>query len=156
MIALDLGADEDMDSDKRDALTGLVDAVQAKVRIARWLDEWRRDGTGDPLHAMLIAVGRIDTVNLAYGETTGDSVLVEIAQRVLHFAADEFEAADWFARFRTRQSRCVFTADCRWSDAWAAKTDRTVRRTRVRCAAILCLGPFTGRGVVPFHFACGR
>ena len=97
MIALDVGADEDMDSDKRDALTGLVDAIQAKVRIARWLDDWRTDAGGDPLHAMLIGVGRIDTVNLAYGATTGDSALVEIAQRVMHFAADEFETADWFA-----------------------------------------------------------
>ena len=97
MIALDVGADDEMDSEKRDALTGLLDAVQAKVRIARWLDEWRRPAGGDPLHAMLIAVGRIDTVNLAYGATTGDSALVEIAQRIIHFAADEFETADWFA-----------------------------------------------------------
>ena len=97
MIALEAGADEDMDSDKRDALTGLVDAAQAKVRIARWLDDWRDASGGDPLHAMLIAVGRIDTVNLAYGETTGDSALVEIAQRIIHFASDEFEAAEWFA-----------------------------------------------------------
>lgn len=97
MIALDLGADEEMDIDRRDALTGLVGAVQAKARMARWLAEWRHEGTGNPLHAMLIAVGRIDTVNLAYGATTGDSVLVEIAQRLLHFAADEFETADWFA-----------------------------------------------------------
>lgn len=97
MIALELGAGEDMDSDKRDALTGLVDAVQAKVRIARWLGEWRGTGGGAPLHAMLIAVGRIDTVNLAYGATTGDSALVEIAQRIIHFASDEFETADWFA-----------------------------------------------------------
>lgn len=97
MIALDLGAEEDMDSDKRDALTGLVDAVHAKVRIARWLAEWRDEQDGDPLHAMLIAVGRIDTVNLAYGATTGDSALVEIAQRILHFASDEFETAEWFA-----------------------------------------------------------
>lgn len=97
MIALELGA-EDMDGDKRDALTGLVDAAQAKVRIARWLDDWRgAAGGGDPLHAMLIAVGRIDTVNLAYGATTGDSALVEIAQRIIHFASDEFETAEWFA-----------------------------------------------------------
>ncbi len=96
MIALDLGADTDMD-DKRDALTGLVDAGQAKVRIARWLEQWRSKQGGDPLHAMLIAVGRIDTVNLAYGATTGDSALVEIAQRVSHFASDEFETEDWFA-----------------------------------------------------------
>lgn len=96
MTALILGADADMD-DRRDALTGLVDAVQAKSRIARWLDDWRNRENGDPLHAMLIAVGRIDTVNLAYGANTGDSALVEIAQRVLHFASDEFETADWFA-----------------------------------------------------------
>lgn len=97
MIALELGADANTDSEQRDALTGLVGAVQAKVRIASWLDEWRVAGTGEPVHAMLIAVGRIDTVNLAYGATTGDSVLVEIAQRVLHFASDEFENAEWFA-----------------------------------------------------------
>ena len=96
MIALTLGADADME-DKRDALTGLVDAVQAKGRIARWLADWRDRDDGDPLHAMLIAVGRIDTVNLAYGANTGDSALVEIAQRVIHFASDEFETAEWFA-----------------------------------------------------------
>ena len=66
------------------------------------------------------------------------------------------EAAGWFARFRTRQSRCLFPADLRGSDAGTAKTDRTLRRPRLRCAAILCLGPFTGRGVVPLHFASGR
>lgn len=98
MIALEQGADKDMDIDRRDALTGLVDATQAKTRIARWLDEWRGGGTnGQALHAMLVAVGRIDTVNLAYGATIGDSVLVEIAQRIGHFAADEFETTDWFA-----------------------------------------------------------
>lgn len=96
MIALELGADTDMESDKRDPLTGLVDAPQAKARLARWLAQWR-EGAGDPLHAMMIAVGRIDTVNLAYGATTGDSALVEIAQRVMHFAADEFETSEWFA-----------------------------------------------------------
>lgn len=97
MIALELGADEDMDSDKRDALTGLVDAGHAKARMARWLHEWRNGTSGKPLHAMLIAVGRIDTVNLAYGENTGDSALVESAQRIIHFAADEFESAEWLA-----------------------------------------------------------
>lgn len=96
MFALEMGADQDMD-EKRDALTGLVDAAQAKVRLARWLDEWRTQDGADPLHAMLIAVGRIDTVNLAYGATTGDSALVEIAQRLIHFASDEFETTDWFA-----------------------------------------------------------
>ncbi len=97
MIALEKGADEDMAGDRRDALTGLIDATQAKARIARWLDEWRAGISGSPLHAMLIAVGRIDTVNLAYGATTGDTALVEIAQRLAHFATDEFETGDWFA-----------------------------------------------------------
>lgn len=97
MIALEAGAD-DSKNDHRDPLTGLLDAGQAKARMAQWLDDWRGGpGGGDPLHAMLIAAGRIDTVNLAFGATTGDSALVEIAHRVIHFAADEFETADWFA-----------------------------------------------------------
>lgn len=97
MIALTLGAEADMDSGRRDALTGLLDAGQAKGRLARWLEDWPQDAGGCPLHAMLIAVGRIETVNLAYGADTGDSALVEIAQRILHFATDEFETADWLA-----------------------------------------------------------
>lgn len=96
MIALVLGADTDMDDDRRDPLTGLLEAGQAKARMGNWLQDWREAG-GAPLHAMLIAVGRIETVNLAFGATTGDSALVEIAQRIVHFATDEFETTEWFA-----------------------------------------------------------
>lgn len=96
MIALEKEAGEGTDG-QRDPLTGLLDANEAKARLTRWLGEWRGAEGGDPLHAMLIAAGRIDTVNLAYGATTGDSALVEIAQRMMHFAADEFETAEWFA-----------------------------------------------------------
>ncbi|WP_375291230.1 EAL domain-containing protein [Qipengyuania sp.] len=97
MGSLTLGADDSMESDRRDALTGLVDAVQAKAKIARWLSDWPADAGACPLHAMLVAVGRIETVNLAYGADTGDSALAEIAQRISHFAADEFESVPWFA-----------------------------------------------------------
>lgn len=97
MIALTLGAELDMDTDRRDALTGLLDFGQAKARIARWLVDSPRETGACTLHAMLIAVGRIETVNLAYGADTGDTALVEITQRILHFATDEFETDDWFA-----------------------------------------------------------
>ncbi|WP_240782142.1 bifunctional diguanylate cyclase/phosphodiesterase [Qipengyuania sediminis] len=96
MIALEAGVGGEMD-ERRDPLTGLLDAGQAKAMIARWLGEWRSGEGGDPFHAMLITAGRIDTVNLAFGATTGDGALVEIARRMMHFAADEFETADWFA-----------------------------------------------------------
>lgn len=96
MIAVEAETDNGM-GERRDPLTGLLDAGQAKARIGQWLDAWRGPEGGDPLHAMLIAAGRIDTVNLAFGATTGDSALVEIAKRMMHFAADEFEAAEWFA-----------------------------------------------------------
>ena len=78
MGSLILGADDTMEGDARDALTGLVDAAQAKARIARWQGEWPAGAGNCPLHAMLIAVGRIETVNLAYGANTGDSALIEI------------------------------------------------------------------------------
>ena len=97
MSSLTLRAEDTMEGDERDALTGLVDAAHAKAKIARWIGEWPADAGGCPLHAMLIAVGRMETVNLAYGATTGDSALAEIAQRITHFAADEFENVPWFA-----------------------------------------------------------
>ncbi|MEO1968236.1 MAG: GGDEF domain-containing phosphodiesterase [Sphingomonadaceae bacterium] len=78
-----------------DPLTGLADLEQGKATIAAWQHEWPRSAGPCPLHAMLIAVGRIETVNIAYGEHTGDAALIEIARRIDHFAADELESAAW-------------------------------------------------------------
>lgn len=82
---------------RRDPLTGLVDAGA----IRACLDEWRAEaieGAGTaPVHALLIGLGRFDSVNLAYGEAAGDGALIEVARRILHFAADELGTGDWLA-----------------------------------------------------------
>lgn len=65
-----------------DLLTGLADAGTARA----WLDEAGRDG---PVLAMLVALPRMQAVNIAYGTAGGDLVLVEAAQRLLHFADSE-------------------------------------------------------------------
>ena len=80
-----------------DPLTGLAGLDEAKAAIAAWQRDWPSGSGVCPLHAMLIAVGRLETVNIAYGAPTGDSALVEIARRIDHFAADELESAAWLA-----------------------------------------------------------
>lgn len=82
---------------RRDALTGLADAEA----VRKCLDWWRAEAVGGataaPVHALLIGLGRFDSVNLAYGEATGDGALIEVARRILHFAADEMAGGDWLA-----------------------------------------------------------
>ena len=82
---------------RRDALTGLADAGA----LSRSLDRWRADAAGGataaPVHALLIGLGRFDSVNLAYGEAAGDGALAEVARRILHFAVDELAGGDWLA-----------------------------------------------------------
>ncbi|GMM93874.1 EAL domain-containing protein [Qipengyuania sp. MTN3-11] len=80
-----------------DRLTGLADLASAKELIAGWKANWPDDAGPCPIHVMLISVGRIETVNIAYGETTGDNALVEIARRISDFAGDELESAAWIA-----------------------------------------------------------
>lgn len=80
----------------RDALTGLLSAAQAQLRLREWLTHAEVRGEVAPVHAMLLGLRRFDTVNLAFGQRAGDSALVEVASRIVHFAADEFDR-DWFA-----------------------------------------------------------
>lgn len=80
-----------------DPLTGLADMAQAKQAIAAWQAGWPSGSGVCPLQTMLLSVGRIETVNLAYGETAGDSALIEIARRIDHLASEELEAAEWMA-----------------------------------------------------------
>ena len=84
-------------SENRDSLTGLADPAHARATIARWQKEWPRDEIACPIHAMLISLGRIDTVNVAFGESAGDGALVEVAQRIRHFASDELDSTAWVA-----------------------------------------------------------
>ena len=81
----------------RDALTGLADAAALDRQLAAWRDEGVEGGRAAPVHALLVGLGRFDAVNLAYGEAAGDGALVELARRLLHFAADELADGDWLA-----------------------------------------------------------
>ncbi|MGI8944335.1 MAG: EAL domain-containing protein, partial [Qipengyuania sp.] len=81
----------------RDPLTRLADIGHVRSTMARWQLEWRGTEYACPMHLMLISLGRIETVNVAFGETAGDGALVEVAQRIRHFAADELESGVWQA-----------------------------------------------------------
>jgi EAL domain-containing protein (putative c-di-GMP-specific phosphodiesterase class I)/GGDEF domain-containing protein len=74
----------------RDALTGLVGRDAARARLETWLAE------GGQVHALLLSLTRLDTINLAYGSVAGDGALAEVAARIQHFAGDEFDSP-WFA-----------------------------------------------------------
>lgn len=74
----------------RDAVTGLPGADAARARLGEWL------ARGDQVHALLIGLRRFDAVNLAYGASSGDAALGELAQRIKHFAADELDGP-WLA-----------------------------------------------------------
>ncbi|MEZ5697343.1 MAG: hypothetical protein R3E18_13215 [Sphingomonadaceae bacterium] len=85
---------------QRDDLTGLPDAHSAYAMLARWQADYAARGHVAPIHAMLLGLGRFDTVNLAYGEATGD-VLVKRSAWRLHFAEDDLVRndagrADWW------------------------------------------------------------
>ncbi|MXP43806.1 GGDEF domain-containing phosphodiesterase [Allopontixanthobacter sediminis] len=82
---------------QRDPLTGLADAAAAQVRLSEWHDQAAKEGCAAPVHVLLLALGRFDAVNLAYGEAAGDGALVTVAQRIGHFANDELEDGDWIA-----------------------------------------------------------
>lgn len=73
-----------------DALTGLAGREAARARLAGWLM------IGRPIHAMSIALRRLDTVNLAFGAVVGDAALANVAQRIRQFAQNEIEG-NWLA-----------------------------------------------------------
>lgn len=80
----------------RDGVTGLPGAEAVRVRLSQWLD--RAEATGEPahIHAMLLGLRRFDAVNLAYGAAAGDVALIEVSNRLTHFAAGELDGA-WLA-----------------------------------------------------------
>lgn len=84
-------------NDQRDALTGLPGPGAMRERLTAWQAQAAQFRQVAPVHVMLISLGRIDAVNLAYGEDAGDGALVAVAERILHFAEDEFAAGDWIA-----------------------------------------------------------
>ena len=85
------------DRDAPDELTGLGGLVLLHETVAGWRKDWQATAHPCPINAMLVSLGRIDTVNVAFGETAGDLALVEVARRIRHFAGDELESDTWLA-----------------------------------------------------------
>ena len=90
-------APDHMTDDSTDALTGLGDVSLLRSTIDLWCANWPQSSGPCPVNAMLISLGRIDTLNVAFGETAGDGALVEVAHRIRHFASDELESDAWLA-----------------------------------------------------------
>ncbi len=90
-------ADRTKALDMRDPLTGLASVGAAHDALMHWQDTAADRDKVAPVHAMLIALGRFDAVNLAYGLAAGDGALVTVSQRILHFAQDEFAHSEWLA-----------------------------------------------------------
>ncbi|TCD05065.1 GGDEF domain-containing protein [Erythrobacteraceae bacterium CFH 75059] len=68
-----------------DPLTRLSTRDQVVAVLERW-----RDAGHAELHCMLIALDELSALNLAFGVTVGDRVLLETARRIAMFADDEF------------------------------------------------------------------
>ncbi|MFM5930193.1 MAG: EAL domain-containing protein [Novosphingobium sp.] len=96
---------------ERDALTGLMGPDPARRRLERWLDE-------GPVHALLLALPRLDAVNLAWGSAVGDGALAEVAARLSHFASEELDA-QWFSARIGGGSFLVATREPCSRERWA-------------------------------------
>jgi len=68
----------------RDPMTGVRDGRAARAWISRQLGQ---EGEGQPaLVVLLLAVSRFDTINAAFGRSTGDAVLQAAARRIERLA----------------------------------------------------------------------
>lgn len=95
----------------RDTVTGLPGRETARVKLAEWLAQ------GEPVHAMLIGLRRFDAVNSAFGNLAGDSALLEISQRLRHFAGSELDGPWLVARSSGGQFLLIASEGCsreRW------------------------------------------
>ena len=116
------GIDQDA-SDARDPLTGLAGPEAARDRLREWQADVGEGGRARPIHSMLLGLRRFDTVNLAYGADAGDAALVEVAGRMLHFAAAEIEGEWMVARIGGGTFLFAAQEECsreRWR--WLAET----------------------------------
>lgn len=95
----------------RDTVTGLPGREATRLKLAEWLAQ------GEPVHALLIGLRRFDAVNSAFGSLTGDSALLEISQRIRHFAGGELDGPWLVARSSGGQFLLIASEGCsreRW------------------------------------------
>ncbi len=79
---------------RRDRLTGLIPAAGALACIADWQRAAEGRGERPCVHAMLVRLDRLSSVNLAHGAAQGDDALVAAAGRMAAFAGGELGGAD--------------------------------------------------------------
>ncbi|WP_243918885.1 bifunctional diguanylate cyclase/phosphodiesterase [Novosphingobium beihaiensis] len=79
-------------------MTGIPGIAAVHDRIAAW----RADPAIAPryahVHAMLLGLRRLETINITYGEAAGDGALEEVANRIQHFASEELDGPWQLAR----------------------------------------------------------
>ena len=80
----------------RDPLTGLLHFEAARAKLADWAAPDPSDSGIPHIHALLLGIRRFDTVNLAYGQASGDAALVELAARLADHATQVLDGR-WFA-----------------------------------------------------------
>ena len=73
----------------------MANAQTAHETLDAWQNAASGRGEAAPVHVAMIELGRLDTVNLAYGQGAGDHVLIMVAQRIVHFVGDELEDSEW-------------------------------------------------------------
>lgn len=124
--------------DDRDRLTGLPGPSGALA----WLDG---AGRGGFVHAMLIGLHRLRSVNLAYGKAGGDLALAEIARRICDFAIEELGPDGFVARIGGGDFLVASTGATsreRWQ--WLAEAlARSVSRSLTMHGDVLNLAPRT-------------
>lgn len=114
----------------RDPLTGLPAYEAVRARLAEWVEEGLREASGGRVprvHALLLGIRRFETINLAYGEATGDAALVEIADRLAGVAAAEL-GETWLAA-RAPGGAFLLIADRACSrEEWQALAEQIAER----------------------------
>ncbi|GGZ10767.1 bifunctional diguanylate cyclase/phosphodiesterase [Novosphingobium colocasiae] len=81
-----------------DRLTGVPGINTVHERIAAWRLDPDLQQAGGHVHAMLLGLRRLDTINIAYGAAAGDGALEEVAARIGHFAEEELDGPWVLAR----------------------------------------------------------
>lgn len=79
-------------------LTGIPGLEAVHEKIASWRGEQANKPEPAHVHAMLLGLRRLDTINMAYGSEAGDGALEELATRISHFADEEFDGHWLLAR----------------------------------------------------------
>ena len=97
-----------------------MEEVRSSLRT--WLKDAASSQSAPQVHAALIGLRRFDTVNLAYGESTGDGALVEVARRLNRFCEDEIDGEWKLARGGGGHFLVILRGNCsreRWQ--WLAE-----------------------------------